>query len=84
MERRDLDQSFTIESEESKPILPGLFTWKFTKRQALYGRYHANFAAFRMAVQETIDQLSGSHKPRLESLMTLKFQEFKNVPLIAA
>jgi len=58
--------------------------WKFIKRRSLYGRYHANFADFQAAIQDTINQLSTSHAPRLESLMTLNFQEFKNVSLIAA
>jgi transposase len=58
--------------------------WKFIKRRALYGRYHATFADFQAAIQETIDQLSSRHAPQLASLMTLKFQEFKNVSLIAA
>jgi transposase len=58
--------------------------WKFIKRNTLYGRYHANFAAFQAAIQDTINQLSVTHKSRLASLMSLKFQEFENVPLIAA
>jgi transposase len=58
--------------------------WKFIKRRALYGRYHAQFADFQAAIQETIEQLASRHAPQLDSLMTLKFQEFKNVSLIAA
>jgi len=58
--------------------------WKFIKRSTLYGRYHPNFADFQAAIQNTIDQLDTSYAPRLTSLMTLNFQEFKNVSLIAA
>lgn len=58
--------------------------WKFMKRQALYGRYYVNFADFQFAIQHTIDQLHTTHESRLASLMTLNFQQFKNVPLIAA
>jgi len=58
--------------------------WKFIKRRSLYGRYHPKFADFQAAIQDTIDQLDTSHAPRLASLMTLNFQEFKNVSLIAA
>jgi transposase len=58
--------------------------WKFIKRSTLYGRYHPKFADFQAAIQNTIDQLDASHAPRLASLMTLNFQEFKNVSLIAA
>jgi transposase len=58
--------------------------WKFIKRGTLYGRYHPKFADFQAAIQNTIDQLDTSHAPRLASLMTLNFQQFKNVSLIAA
>lgn len=58
--------------------------WKFIKRRSLYGRYHAKFADFQAAIQDTINQLDLSHAPRLASLMTLNFQQFKNVSLIAA
>lgn len=58
--------------------------WKFIKRSTLYGRYHPNFADFQAAIQNTIDQLDTSYAPRLTLLMTLNFQEFKNVSLIAA
>lgn len=58
--------------------------WKFMKRQALYGRYYANFADFNAAIQATIDQLATTHRSRLASLMTLNFQQFENVPLVAA
>jgi transposase len=58
--------------------------WRFVKRQALYGRYHATFADFQAAIQETLGQLSTKHKDKLTSLMTLNFQVFDNVSLLAA
>lgn len=58
--------------------------WKFIKRHALYGRYHPTFADFQAAIQETIDQLSTDHASQLDTLMTLNFQEFENVSLLAA
>ena len=58
--------------------------WRFTKREALYGRYHATFADFQAAIQDTLRQLSTKHKDRLASLMTLNFQVFDNVSLLAA
>jgi transposase len=58
--------------------------WRFIKRQALYGRYHAQFADFRAAVTETIGQLSTTHTKQLASLMSLNFQEFENVSLLTA
>ncbi len=58
--------------------------WRFIKGRALYGRYHPKFADFQKAIEETIDQLETSHKTPLASLMTLKFQQFKNVSLLPA
>jgi transposase len=58
--------------------------WKFIKRRALYGRYHPTFADFRSAIEETLDGLSITHAERLETLMTLNFQQFQDVSLMAA
>jgi transposase len=58
--------------------------WKFIKRRALYGRYHPAFADFQAAINEVIDGLSTTHAERLESLMTLNFQRFEDVSLMAA
>jgi transposase len=53
--------------------------WKFTKRRALYGRYHPTFAAFQAAIQEVLDGLSTTYAEPLKTLMTLKFQLFEDV-----
>jgi transposase len=58
--------------------------WRFTKKEALYGRYHANFAAFKAAIEDTLAKLPSKHKDKLASLMTLNFQIFDNVSLLAA
>ena len=58
--------------------------WKFLKRRALYGRYHPTFADFQAAIQEVLDGLSTTHSEKLRSLMTLKFQRFEDVSLMAA
>jgi transposase len=58
--------------------------WKFIKRRALYGRYHPTFADFQTAIQETIDGLPTIHAEPLKTLMTLNFQQFENVSLMAA
>jgi transposase len=57
--------------------------WKFTKRRALYGRYHPTFAQFQAAIQEVLDGVSTTHVETLKSLMTLKFQRFEDVSLMA-
>ena len=58
--------------------------WRFTKRKAVYGKYHPTFADFRAAVQAVLDGTTTTHADRLASLMTLNFQEFENVSLLAA
>ena len=58
--------------------------WKFTKRRALYGRYHSTFAEFQAAIQEVLDSLTTSYAQQLETLMTLNFQQFEEVSLMAA
>jgi transposase len=58
--------------------------WGFMKRQSVYGRYHANFDSFRSAIEATLAGLSTTHATKLKTLMTLKFQEFDDVSLLAA
>lgn len=58
--------------------------WRFTKREALYGRYHPTFADFQAAVQDTLGQVPTKHQDRLASLMTLNFQVFEDVSLLTA
>jgi transposase len=58
--------------------------WRFTKRTAIYGKYHPAFADFRAAVQDVLDRISTNHAVKLASLMTLNFQEFEDVSLQAA
>jgi len=58
--------------------------WRFIKRRALYGRYQPTFAQFQAAIQEVLDGLSTTHAEKLKSLMTLKFQRFEDVSLMAA
>jgi transposase len=58
--------------------------WKFTKRRALYGRYHPNFTDFQAAIQEVLDGHSTTHAEKLKTLMTLNFQLFEDESLMAA
>jgi transposase len=58
--------------------------WKFTKRRALYGRYHPTFQDFRSAIEEVLAGLSTVHSEKMASLMTLNFQQFDDVSLMAA
>ena len=58
--------------------------WKFIKRRALYGRYHPTFAEFQAAIKEILDGLPTTHTEQLKTLMTLNFQLFEEVSLMAA
>ncbi len=58
--------------------------WKFMKRRALYGRYHPTFSDFRAAIQEVQDGSSTKYAEGLATLMTLNFQQFEDVSLMAA
>lgn len=58
--------------------------WGFMKRQSVYGKYHADFESFRSAIEATLTRLSTTHATKLKTLMTLKFQEFDEVSLLAA
>ena len=51
--------------------------WKFIKRRSLDGN-------FRDAIEETLTQLATTYATDLASLMTLNFQRFENVSLMAA
>lgn len=58
--------------------------WRLIKKEALYGRYYANFAAFRAGIEEAMRKLRNEKQDKVISMMTLKFQTFENVSLQAA
>ena len=58
--------------------------WGFTKRRSVYGRYHPDFASFRAAIEATLAGIPTTHAEALRSLMTLEFQTFEDVSLLAA
>lgn len=58
--------------------------WRFIKRRSIYGRYHPTFADFQAAIEDTIAGLNTTHADQLKTLMTLKFQQFEDVSLLAA
>ncbi len=58
--------------------------WGFAKRTSVYGKYHPDFASFRAAIEDTLAHIPTTHANALESLMTLKFQTFEDVSLLAA
>jgi transposase len=58
--------------------------WGFTKRKSVYGKYHPHFASFRAAIEFTLNGVPTTHADDLASLMTLRFQTFEEVSLLAA
>lgn len=58
--------------------------WGFTKRTSVYGKYHPDFASFRAAIERTLAGIPTTHAAALEPLMTLEFQTFEDVSLLAA
>jgi transposase len=56
--------------------------WKFVKKTCLYSKYYADHHAFQQAIIACIAQAPTKYREELESLLTLKFQTFKDVPVI--
>ncbi|QZZ23388.1 IS630 family transposase [Leptothermofonsia sichuanensis E412] len=56
--------------------------WKFVKKQCLYSIYYADFSAFKEAITACLNQCHTTYKPELDSLLTLRFQSFKQVKTI--
>ncbi len=58
--------------------------WRFTKKMALNSRHHHSFQEFCRSIDHCLDELTTTHQETTAALMTLRFQTFENVPLIAA
>jgi transposase len=58
--------------------------WKFVKKDVLNSRHQGSFTEFRQAIDHCLDQLPTTHRPAMQTLMTLKFQTFENVSMLAA
>jgi transposase len=58
--------------------------WKFVKKEVLTCRYYEDFARFKAAIVECLEQVEGRHSEAIASLLTLKFQTFDNPQLLAA
>ena len=56
--------------------------WKFVKKQCLYSKYYPDFHCFRNAIVDCLQKTHSIHKPQLDSLLTLKFQTFKESPFV--
>jgi transposase len=83
---QELAQSLGIELLYLPPYSPKLNLierfWKWVKKRCLYSKYYATSADFQKAIQECIAQAHSQHQAELESLLTLRFQPFREVPVI--
>jgi len=57
--------------------------WKFIRNECLYSKYYANFADFKAAISNCIATANTDKKEKLDSLLTLNFQTFKKVQVLA-
>jgi transposase len=58
--------------------------WKFVKKAALNSRHHGSFAQFQGVIDQCLAELATTHRPQISTLMTLDFQTFEKVSLMAA
>lgn len=57
--------------------------WRFVRNECLYSKYYANFADFKAAISNCITTANTDKKEKLDSLLTLNFQSFKKVKVLA-
>jgi transposase len=53
--------------------------WRFVKKEVLYNCYYDDYTKFCAAITDCLAQTQITHRNALETLLTLKFQSFKNV-----
>ena len=53
--------------------------WKFVMKTCLYSKYYADFETFKQAISDCLSHTHDLYKDELDSLLTLKFQTFKDV-----
>lgn len=55
--------------------------WRFVRNECLYSKYYEDFASFKSAIADCIEQTNTKHKEKLESLLSWNFQSFKKVQI---
>ena len=58
--------------------------WRFVRNECLYSKYYADFSDFKIAIANCIATANTDKKEKLDSLLTLNFQSFKKVYVLAA
>ena len=57
--------------------------WKFVKKKCLYSRYYEKFTDIKNDISDCLQKLGTDYKDDMAGLMTLKFQTFKNIQVVA-
>ena len=57
--------------------------WKLVNKKCLYSTYYAHFADFKHTISTCLSQAHTTHKQELDSLLTLRFQSFKESQVMA-
>jgi transposase len=58
--------------------------WRFVKKEVLAARVKEDYGAFTRAIDDCLDGLHTRHASQTATLLTLKFQVFDDVPVLAA
>ncbi|MGC8553773.1 MAG: transposase, partial [Phycisphaerae bacterium] len=58
--------------------------WKFIKKDCLNGRYYSTHREFQAAILESLNAINTRHRAALSRTLTLNFQMFDKVQILAA
>ena len=58
--------------------------WRFVKKECLASRPLPNYEAFTKAIDDCLNSLHMKYKEQMATLLTLNFQTFEEVPVLAA
>ena len=83
---RDMAISLSIELLYLPTYSPNLNLierlWKFVKKECLYSTYYEDFTLFKQAISSCLAQTHTTHKTALDSLLSLRFQTFKESQIV--
>jgi len=57
--------------------------WKFVKKQCLNNCYYETFDTFKSGIDACLNDIDKKFRPQIVSLMSLRFQTFKNDQIVA-
>jgi len=83
---RDLAKSLGIELLYLPAYSPNLNLierlWKFVKKECLYSTYYRDFTVFKQAISTCLAQTHTTHRTALDTLLSFRFQTFKQSQII--